>query len=91
MEKFLSVLLTAIIIIYVLRLLAKLLLPLLARKYMKRMSDQFGQAQDSFFGEAEENEQRQEGDVNVHSRPQKSQNAKKRSLEGEYVDFEEIE
>ena len=66
-----------IIIYYVVKFLARLFLPVLAKKVVEKASEQFQQQQN-------QNNQRQ----HAAPKPEKPQESKK---VGEYVDFEEID
>jgi len=76
-----------ILLIYLFfRLLTRTLFPFLARNYVKKAQEKFYQQNPNINPEEAK---RQEGEVKVKSRPQKT-TAKKDEL-GDYVDFEEVD
>lgn len=90
MEKLLSVIITAIIIFYILRIAFRLLSPLLLKLFLGKMQKRFEQQ----FTNANNQHSNTEGDVTVDYSAQRKTNKNGQTLSdelgGEYVDFEEV-
>ncbi len=92
MEKLLSVIITAIIIFYLIRIAFRLLSPLLLKLFLGKMQKRFEQQ----FTNANNQHQHSntEGDVTVDYSAQRKTNKNGQTLSdelgGEYVDFEEV-
>lgn len=91
MERILGFIITVVLVCYLLKIVFRLLMPLAARYFMKRMAKKMG-GDGIFFGqEAYANEEREEGDISIHSRPQRKKSEMKETMEeGDYVDYEEV-
>ncbi len=93
MEKFLSTLLTIIIIFYLVRIALRLLMPLLLKLFVGKMQKRFNQ-QFGNFDYSDNTQQKNEGDITVDKTTQRKTNKNGQTLSdelgGEYVDFEEV-
>lgn len=99
MEKFLGTILTILIVIYLLRIVGRLLFPfilkLFVRKMEKKMKEQGGAFYTNMGGNTDSYQQtHEEGDVTVQFTQNKKTNDKGQTISeelgGEYVDFEEV-
>lgn len=81
MSSLLRTLLWIIAIYYILKFLAKLLLPVVAKKVVEKASQQFQQQQ----------QQNYQNHQAAQSQPKTNDKPKEKKIVGDYVDFEEIE
>jgi hypothetical protein len=95
MGEFLSFLLTAFLIIYIVRILARIFLPMLFQNLMNKAQQQhqqrqnYGQHNNYNANRQNYNTNSQSGKVKVDYMPEPKKGSVKDS-EGEFIDFEEI-
>lgn len=99
MEKFLGTILTILIVFYIVKILFRLLMPLLLKLFMHKIEKKMGENGGAFYTNmgGDDNlydEQKEEGDVTVQYTNSKKTNDKGQTMSdelgGEYVDFEEV-
>jgi hypothetical protein len=81
--NFLRVILIIVIVYYVFKLIGRVVLPWLLKRWVTNMQKRHAES----FGQFNQTYQQDTGKVTVKQAPQQSKN---RSNEGEYVDFEEV-
>lgn len=79
--KFFEVIISIFLFFYLFKILIRLIAPFILKRIMKKM-------QERFYNQYQEDPMVEEGEVTIESQ---SNNNSKNDIDGEYVDFEEIE
>ncbi len=81
----LKVIIFAVVIYYVIKLIGRIVAPLLFQGYAENINRQMRQQQEEM---SRQRKKEKEGDVTVNYRPKSNKNFGKE--EGDYIDFEEV-